>query len=114
MTKTYHPTIPSQLADELTQAFATAEPQKVCNVIGQALRDFNVSEIAKKTGLQRSSVYRAFGSDQLPNFSTVLAVLTAMDLRIKVEPMAGAHKRWNEQVRKSTRRSIAGDIPEHD
>jgi DNA-binding phage protein len=38
--------------------------------------------------LQRQSIYRAFilGGDQLPNFSTVLSVLTAMGMQLKVVP----------------------------
>jgi probable addiction module antidote protein len=90
LTKTYRPIIPSKLADELNDAFASAEPHTVCRAIGQSLKDFNVSEISKKTGLQRTSIYRAFGNEQLPNFSTVLAVLTAMGLELKVAPRAGA------------------------
>jgi DNA-binding phage protein len=36
--------------------------------------------------LQRQSIYRAFilGGDQLPNFTTVLSVLTAMGMQLKV------------------------------
>lgn len=86
MTKTYRQVIPSQLATELNPAFASAEPHTICRAIGQALKDFNVSEVSKKSGLQRTSIYRAFGDGQLPNFSTVLAVLTAMGLQLKVVP----------------------------
>ncbi|WP_409241846.1 DNA-binding protein [Bradyrhizobium sp. NC92] len=53
-------------------------------------KDFNVSEIATNTGLQRTSIYRAFGTERIPKFSTVLAVLTAMDLELRVAPRAGA------------------------
>lgn len=90
MTKTYRPVIPSQLAADLNRAFASTEPHTICRAIGQSLKDFNVSEISKKTGLQRTSIYRAFGDEQLPNFSTVLAVLTAMGLELKVAPRVGA------------------------
>ncbi|MCK1277570.1 putative addiction module antidote protein [Bradyrhizobium barranii subsp. apii] len=93
MTKTYRPVIPSKLADELNQAFASAEPHRICGAIGEALKDFNISEISREAGLQRTSIYRAFGNEQLPNFSTVLAVLTAMGLQLKVTPKRGAHKR---------------------
>lgn len=86
MTKTYSPVIPSRLADELNDAFASAEPQIICRAIGNALGDFNISEIARQTGLQRTSIYRAFGDEQLPKFSTVLSVLTAMDLQLRVVP----------------------------
>lgn len=90
MTKTYRPVTPSQLADELNQAFASAEPHTILRAIGQALNDFNISEISKKAELQRTSIYRAFGNEQLPNFSTVLGVLTA-GLQLKVAPKRGGH-----------------------
>jgi DNA-binding phage protein len=49
--------------------------------------DFNIAEMARQTGLQRQSIYRAFKTNtQLPNFSTVLAVLSAMGLQLKVAP----------------------------
>jgi probable addiction module antidote protein len=91
VTKTYRPVTPSQLADELNQAFASAEPHTISRAIGQALKDFNISEISKKAELQRTSIYRAFGNEQLPNFSTVLGVLTAMGLQLKVAPKRGGH-----------------------
>src|SRR4051794_15987705 len=87
MTKTYGSVASSTLADGLNSAFASAEPRKICSAIGEALADFNIAEMARQTGLQRQSIYRAFKTDtQLPNFSTVLAVLTAMGLQLKVTP----------------------------
>jgi probable addiction module antidote protein len=91
MTKTYQPIIPSELADELNIALASAEPNRICKAIGKALGDFNIAEMAKQTGLQRQSIYRAFQTNtHLPNFSTLLAVLTAMGLQLKVAPRVGA------------------------
>lgn len=86
MTNPYKPVISSRLADELNGAFASGDPRIICTAIGKALGDFNVSEIARQTGLQRTSIYRAFGNAQLPNFSTVLTVLTAMGLQLRVVP----------------------------
>ncbi|WP_377831383.1 DNA-binding protein (plasmid) [Bradyrhizobium lupini] len=53
----------------------------------EALHRFNISDFAREAGLQRTSIYRAFGDEQqLPHFSTVLRVLTAMGLEIRVVP----------------------------
>jgi len=97
MTKTYRPIVPSKLADELNIAFASAEPDRICIAIGKALDDFNVAEMARQTGLQRQSIYRAFQTHtQLPNFTTILAVLTAMGLQFKVVPRTqGRRSRTN-------------------
>lgn len=86
MTKPYRPVIPSRLADELNGAFASGEPRIICTAIGKALGDFNISDIARQAGLQRTSIYRAFGNAHVPHFSTVLAVLTAMGLQLRVVP----------------------------
>ncbi|WP_409187948.1 DNA-binding protein [Bradyrhizobium sp. RDM4] len=87
MTKTYIPVAPSQLAKELNTAFESADPHGICQAIGKAFEHFNIAEMAKRTGLQRQSIYRAFLNDQrLPHFSTVLSVLTAMGLQMRVVP----------------------------
>lgn len=87
MTKTYRPVAPSTLANELNSAFATAEPSTICKAIGEGLANFNIAELARQTGLGRQSIYRAFKTNtQLPNFSTVLAVLSAMGLQLQVTP----------------------------
>ena len=56
VTKIYRPIVPSQLAEQLNTAFDSAEPHTICREIGRALTDFNVSEIAKEAGLQRTSI----------------------------------------------------------
>ncbi|MCK1520453.1 MULTISPECIES: putative addiction module antidote protein [unclassified Bradyrhizobium] len=86
MTKKYSPVAPSQLTGELNVAFESAEARTICRAIGKALDHFSISEVAREAGLQRTSIYRAFGTEQLPHFSTVLGVLTAMGLEIRVVP----------------------------
>lgn len=68
MTKTFRPVIPSQLTVELNEAFASGEPHTICRAIGRALRHFNISELSIKTGLQRTSIYRAFGDQSFRIF----------------------------------------------
>jgi probable addiction module antidote protein len=87
MTKTYAPIIPEQLARELNTAFVSSDAQTICQAIGEVVRKLNIAELSRETGLQRSSIYRAFISgEQLPHFATVLGVLTAMGMQLKVTP----------------------------
>jgi probable addiction module antidote protein len=72
----------------INKAFKTADVAKICAAIWDAIELHNITHIAEKAGLQRSSIYRAFGGDQTPNFSTLLNVLTAMDLTLSVAPRA--------------------------
>jgi probable addiction module antidote protein len=71
-------------AEDINKAFETGDIIKICEAIGVATRLANVSAIAKRTGIARTSVYRAFQVGRLPNFSTVLSVLDAMDLQLRV------------------------------
>jgi probable addiction module antidote protein len=70
----------------LNEAFDTSDMAVICSAIGDVMRLFNVADIARKAGRERPSLYRAFSGNQSPNFSTVLAVLDAMNLQIKVVP----------------------------
>ncbi|WP_234682987.1 helix-turn-helix domain-containing transcriptional regulator [Bradyrhizobium monzae] len=77
----------SKLSAELNEAFASADARAICGAIGDALGGFNISEIARQAGLHRPTIHRAFlSNDKLPNFTTVLAVLTAMGLQLQVLP----------------------------
>ncbi|MCK1527433.1 putative addiction module antidote protein [Bradyrhizobium sp. 182] len=89
MTKTFRPNVPSQLAVELNEALASGEPHTICGVSGRHSDNSTFQNSQKKTGLQRTSIYRAFGDQRLPNFSTILSVLTAMGLQIKLVPRTG-------------------------
>jgi probable addiction module antidote protein len=74
----------AELAAHINRAFETADPLAICNAIGESIRQHQVSDLAEKAGLRRTSIYRSFGGKQSPNFSTVLALLDAMDLQLKV------------------------------
>ena len=73
-----------QLVKEINEAFESFEPYAICAAIGRAVREHNVAELARRTGLSRASIYRAFGGQQSPNFSTVLCVLKAMEMNLEV------------------------------
>ena len=48
-----------------------------------------MAKIARKTGLSRESLYRTLSKRGNPQFRTVLGVIAALGMRIKIEP-AGA------------------------
>jgi probable addiction module antidote protein len=70
----------------INAALDSSDVSSICKAMGDAVMLHNVSEISRKAGLQRTSLYRAFGGDDQshPNFSTVLNVLAAMGLQLKV------------------------------
>jgi probable addiction module antidote protein len=73
-----------EMAAHISHALATSDIAR----IGRAIRDVmllhRVADIAKKSGVERTSLYRAFQGKQHPHFTTVLNVLDAMGLQLKV------------------------------
>jgi probable addiction module antidote protein len=86
-----------EVADYMNRAFETSDIVAICNAVGDATRLHNISDIAKITGLERQSIYRAFGGQQSPNLSTFVSVLDAMGFRLKVAQRRGQHARAASQ-----------------
>ena len=89
--KSVRPAIEPQLsrrqeaADCINQALEKSDIAEVCRAIAAATHLYNISDLARKSGLARPSIHRAFASDQQkPNFTTVLSVLDAMGFRLRV------------------------------
>jgi len=79
-----------EVADCIIRAFETLDIAEICQAIGAATRLHNVSDIAKKAGIERPSVYRAFsGKKTFPNLNTVLNVLDAMGFQLQVRVRRG-------------------------
>lgn len=81
------------IADHINEALKSSEIEAICRAIGDATRLYNMSDIAKKSGVGRSSIYRSFAGKQLPNLLTVVRVLDAMGLELKIAPRNGPSAR---------------------
>jgi probable addiction module antidote protein len=83
-----------QAADCINDAFETSDIAEICQAIGAAARQYSISDIAHKSGIERQTVYRAFtGGPKHPNFKTVLSVLDAMGFRLHVTVRRGDRAR---------------------
>lgn len=60
----------------------------VVKALGIAARAKGMSELARETGLDRASLYKALSEDGNPTFDTVVRVAKALGLRIAIEPAA--------------------------
>jgi probable addiction module antidote protein len=49
----------------MNRAFETSDVAAICNAIGDATRLHNISDIAKKAGIERPSIYRAFRDQRI-------------------------------------------------
>jgi probable addiction module antidote protein len=74
----------SEIADYINCAFKSSDIVAICHAIGDVTRLYNISDIAKKAGMDRPSIYRAFGGQQHPNLLTVLSVLDAMGFQLRI------------------------------
>jgi probable addiction module antidote protein len=56
----------------------------VAAALGDIARSKGIAKIARSTGLGRESLYKALSPDGNPGLATVLKVLLALGLRLKV------------------------------
>ena len=78
-------------ADCINRALEKSDIAKICHAIGAATRLYNISDLAKKSGVARPSIHRAFAGDpKKPNFTTVFNVLDAMGFQLHVTVRRGS------------------------
>jgi probable addiction module antidote protein len=84
----------------INRAFDSGDLDDICKAIGTAAKMHNITDIAKKSGIKRVSVYRAFaGGGSYPNLTTVAKVLDAMGLRLKVTIKRGSRAKPSRLAR---------------
>jgi len=70
------------MAAYLEAALDDGDPALIAAAVGDIARAKGMSQIARKTGLGRESLYKALSPDGNPEFSTVLKVVRALGLRL--------------------------------
>jgi probable addiction module antidote protein len=78
-----------ETARRINRALQASDVIAACLAIRDATRLYNISDIAKRAGVDRPSIYRAFGGRQTPNLTTLLSVLDAMGFQLKVAQRRG-------------------------
>ncbi len=68
----------------LDAAFAENDSALIAAALGDIARAKGMSEIARKTGLARESLYRSLSLDGNPEMGTILKVIDALDLKLRV------------------------------
>jgi probable addiction module antidote protein len=99
-----------ELIAEMNLALQEIEVGKVCATIGSAIKLQNASDIARKAGIERPSVYRSFGPTGSPNFTTAVRVLDAMGLRLKILPRQKTQQRRRRPAKREQR--VVGQLQE--
>jgi probable addiction module antidote protein len=73
-------------AEHLTAALEENDPAFFADAIGVVLRARGMSQLAKKTGLTRDTLYKAFGEGGNPTLDTLFRVLRALGIRLVATP----------------------------
>jgi probable addiction module antidote protein len=68
----------------MEEALETDDPAFIAQALGTIARSRGMSQIARKAGVSRESLYKALSSDGNPEFGTVIRVMQALGLRLSI------------------------------
>lgn len=68
----------------LEAALEENDPALIATALGYIARAKGMTQIAKKTGLGRESLYKALSAQGNPEFSTIVKVINALGLHLHV------------------------------
>ena len=72
------------IVEYLDVVFADGDPELIRHSLGDVARVKGMAQIAKATGLGRESLHKALSKQGNPEFATVLKVIHALGLKLKV------------------------------
>ncbi|GMM59791.1 putative addiction module antidote protein [Novosphingobium sp. IK01] len=81
-------TEPEDQAELLADALETCDVHVIAKAIGIVARAHGMTELAKETGIKRQQLYRSLGPDGNPTLETMLKVLPALGLKMRIEAAA--------------------------
>lgn len=70
------------MANYLEAAMEDGDPSVIATAIGNIARAKGMTEVARKAGIGRVSLYKALSPDGNPEFATILKVVKALGLRL--------------------------------
>lgn len=68
----------------LDAALEDGNPALISAVLGDIARAKGMAQIAEKTGLSRTSLYKALSPEGQPEFATILKVIKALGIKLQV------------------------------
>ena len=74
------------MAAYLEAALEEGDPALVVHALGNIARARGMSQIARRTGLRRESLYKALSPEGNPEFATVLKVVQALGIELHAAP----------------------------
>jgi probable addiction module antidote protein len=83
-----HITEPEDQAELLADAVTSGDAHIIAKAVGLVARAHGMTELAKETGITRQQLYRALGPGGNPTLETMMKVLPALGLRMRIEAAA--------------------------
>ena len=77
-------------AELLDEAFASDDVAFIATALGIVARARGMTDVARDAGVTREALYRTLSESGDPKLSTLLGVMRALDVSLRVQP---AHKR---------------------
>lgn len=77
---------PEDVAMFLEDAFAEGNPSDIAHALGTVARSRGLSALAEQTGLSRQALHKALSPEGNPTLDTLLRVISALRLKLVVEP----------------------------
>src|SRR3954469_10584304 len=79
---------PEAIQFYIEEAMESGDAQLITHALGVVARAKSMSEIARKSGLSRESLYRSLSPSGKPEFGTVMSVLKALVIGLSVRSRA--------------------------
>ena len=68
----------------LAEAYANGTPEEFIHALNIAARAVGMTEVARKAGVTRASLYKSLSEGGKPQFSTIVKVTEALGCKLKV------------------------------
>ncbi|MFO0509037.1 MAG: addiction module antidote protein [Gammaproteobacteria bacterium] len=87
-----HLRTPREMAAYLDACIAESEGDAafIAKALGDIARAKGMSQLARDTGLSRESLYKALSGERAPAFDTILKILAALGLQLRVKAAVSA------------------------
>lgn len=81
---------PDDYVELLNEALAIGDPRLIIHVLNETARGRGMSDLARVTGIGRSSLYKALADDANPTIDTLMKVLDGLKLELRAQPAGTA------------------------
>ena len=76
----------SDIAEYLAAAFETNDADDVTHALATIARARGMTDLSRRSGVARGSLYKAIGEGANPTLGTLLSLMSALDMNLTVKP----------------------------